>query len=87
MRHVGGNHESTVESFAKMRCARGKLCQLATSLKTALFYPEFEVFVWRGSLQNSKKLIVPYGTITFCSLKDIMTLRNKAGEEVPFLSL
>ena len=49
--------------------ARGTPCAVVTSLKTQTFHPEFEVFVWRGSLQNSKKLIVPYGTITFCSLK------------------
>ena len=36
------------------------------------FSPQFEVVVWRGSLQNPKKRIVPFGspTITFCSLKD-----------------
>ena len=48
-----------MESYAKMRGACGKLCPLATLLKTAPFDAAFEVFVWRGSMKNPKKLIVP----------------------------
>ena len=66
---VGGKHDGTLESYAKMRGARGKLCKSATLLKTAHFHPECEVFVWRGSPNIPKKLIVPYGTITFGTLK------------------
>ena len=42
MPHVGGKHDSTVESCAKMRGARGKLYKSATSLKTTHFHPECE---------------------------------------------
>ena len=70
MPRTGGKHDGTVESYAKMRGARGKLCKSATSLKTTLFHPECEVFVWRGSPNIPKKIIVPNGTITICSLKE-----------------
>ena len=39
--------------------ARGTPCAVVTFLKAQTFHPEFEVFVWRGSLKNPKKLIVP----------------------------
>ena len=60
MPRTGGKHDGTVESYAKMRGARGKLCKSATSLKTTLFHPECEVFVWRGSPNIPKKIIVPH---------------------------
>ena len=51
----------------------------ATTRSDVHFHPECEVFVWRGSPNIPKKLIVvlPYGTITFCSLKVIDTREIK----------
>ena len=56
-----GKRCGIVNELMKMCGARGTLCSLATLLKTAPFDAEFEVFValWRGSLKNPKKLIVP----------------------------
>ena len=57
--HGAGKRRGVVNMLMKMCGARGALCSLATLLKTAPFDAEFEVFVWRGSLKNPKKLIVP----------------------------
>ena len=57
MPHYAGNRCSIVNMLTKMCGARGVLCALATLLKTAPFHPQFEVFVWRESLRNPKKLI------------------------------
>ena len=54
-----GTRCGVVNMLIKMCGARGALCSLATLLKTAPLDAEFEVFVWRGSLKNPKKLIVP----------------------------
>ena len=59
MPHDAGKRYDIVNMLMKMCGARGVLCALATWLKTALINPEFEVFVWRDSLKNPKKLIVP----------------------------
>ena len=58
--HDAGKRCGTVHVLMKMCGARVTLCSLATLLKTAPFDAEFEVFVWRGSLKNPKKLIVPF---------------------------
>ena len=68
MPRTGGKHDGTVESYAKMRGARGKLCKSATSLKTTLFHPECEVFAWRGSPNIPKKIMVQLW-YAICSLK------------------
>ena len=49
-----GKRCDIVNVLTKMCGARGALCSLATLLKTEPFHPEFEVFVWRGSLRNLK---------------------------------
>ena len=56
--HDAGKRCCIVDMLMKMCGARGALCSLATLLETVLFHAKFEVFVWRGSLQNPKKLIV-----------------------------
>ena len=57
MPHDAGKRYNIVNMLTKMCGARGVLCALASLLKTALFNPEFEVFVvlLRGSLINLKK--------------------------------
>ena len=54
-----GKRCGIVNVLMKMCGARGTLFSLATLLKTSPFDAEVEVFVWRGSLTNPKKLIVP----------------------------
>ena len=69
MPRTGGKQDDTVEMYAKMRGAWGKAVPPSGSVENNTFHAQFEVFVWRIILQNPKKLIVPYGTITFGTLK------------------
>ena len=82
-----GKQCGIVNMLTKMSRARVVLCVLATRLRTALFNLEFEVFVWRDSPYIPKKLIVPYGTITFRSLKDNIIVIRKYQKVKQFVTL
>ena len=79
-----GDQYGIVNTLIAMHSARGTLCALETFSKQHLFHPGFEVSVWRASLNIPKKLIVPYGTITFGSLTVILLI--VAGKRGPLTS-
>ena len=79
--HDAGKRCGIVNVLMKMCGARGTLCSLATLLKTAPFDAEFEVFVWRGSLKNPKKLIISLGG--YFAKEDIYPLKYPPARAAP----